>query len=139
MEIITARNVVAYSHQPNSLDMEVAFGQFPGQFIAFTAQKDDLAEHGRELYFRAIHGEFGPITELDAPAPSEDQQREQQSIKLQQAVVAMAPLEDAEKLGIASEEELSLLAAWRLYRVEVYRLPQSAGWPADVTWPEQPS
>jgi len=51
----------------------------------------------------------------------------------------MAPLEDAEKLGIASEEELSLLVAWRLYRVEVYRLPQSAGWPADVTWPEQPS
>ena len=139
MEIITARNVIAYSHQPDSLDMEVAFGHLPDQFVAFTARKDDSAEHGRELYFRAIHGEFGPVTELDAPLPSEGEQRERQSVKLQQAVVAMAPLEDAERLGIASEAELSLLAAWRLYRVEVYRLPQSAGWPADVIWPEQPS
>lgn len=138
IEIISVKNPRRMVWDEAAITLDVLFSHMQ-ESMPFTATADDMEEHGRELYFRAIYGEFGPITELAAPAPSEDQRREQQSIKLQQAVVAMAPLEDAEKLGIASEEELSLLAAWRLYRVEVYRLPQSAGWPADVTWPEQPS
>ena len=61
MDIITAKNVIAYATQPDSLDMEVAFAHLPDQFIPFTARKDDSAAHGRELYVRAMFGEFGDI------------------------------------------------------------------------------
>ncbi|MFM5656585.1 tail fiber assembly protein [Aeromonas veronii] len=50
----------------------------------------------------------------------------------------MAPLEDADKLGIISEREKAQLTAWQRYRVALYRLPQSEGWPTDVIWPDAP-
>ena len=50
----------------------------------------------------------------------------------------ISPLEDAEKLGIISDSERASLTALQLYRVALYRLPQSAGWPTDVIWPDAP-
>jgi hypothetical protein len=57
---------------------------------------------------------------------------------LKQAATTMAPLEDAEALGIISDTEREQLTAWQRYRVALYRLPQSEGWPAVVSWPEAP-
>ena len=51
----------------------------------------------------------------------------------------MAPLEDAAQLGIISDARArAQLTAWQRYRVALYRLPQSEGWPTDVTWPDAP-
>ncbi|WP_368205533.1 tail fiber assembly protein, partial [Aeromonas sp. s5] len=56
-------------------------------------------------------------------------------VRLQLAATAMAPLEDALALGIISEAEREQLSAWQRYRVALYRLPQSDGWPTEVNWP----
>jgi len=137
ISILAVRHVTARTGQPDTLDMEVWFSHLP-DYVPFTASKGDSEEHGRELYVRAMFGDFGPITNIAAPPPSEAQQRERLATKQQQAALTMAPLEDAEKLGIISDAERELLVAWQRYRVALYRLPQSEGWPAEVTWPEAP-
>lgn len=139
MKIITAKNVTAYAGQPGILDMEVEFSHLPGQLIPFTARKDDSEPHGRALYSMAMAGQFGAIAELEARKPSEQRQQELLAMKQQQAAATMAPLEDAEKLGIITPAESTQLAAWRTYRVTLYRLPQSEGWPTDVEWPAAPT
>lgn len=45
---------------PEALDMTVDFEDIGP--VPFTAHPGDCEEHGRELYARAVAGEFGPIT-----------------------------------------------------------------------------
>ncbi|MEM6050537.1 tail fiber assembly protein [Erwinia sp. P7711] len=49
----------------------------------------------------------------------------------------IAPLEDAVDLGMATDDEKSLLTSWKKYRVNLSRIDTSAA--PDLTWPEQPS
>lgn len=137
IEIIQARNVTADQGRDSELNMEVLFAHLPA-FVPFTARRDDIEPHGRELYSRAMFGEFGPIEEIPLPLPTEVEQQDHLDAQLKQAAATMAPLEDADKLGIISEPERKRLIAWQRYRVTLYRLPQSEGWPAEIAWPEVP-
>lgn len=137
IEIIRAKNPRHIAGDSDSITMDVLFSHIP-DFVQFTAKKDDSEEHGRELYSRAVFGEFGSIKVLAEAPPSEAEQQARLSGKLKQAGAAMAPLEDADKLGIISSPERDLLTKWQEYRVALYRLPQSAGWPANVEWPVEP-
>ncbi|SDR97161.1 virus tail fibre assembly protein, lambda gpK [Pseudomonas asplenii] len=50
----------------------------------------------------------------------------------------MGPLQDAVDLDEATSDEVSLLKAWKQYRVALNRVAQQAGFPIDVVWPELP-
>ena len=50
----------------------------------------------------------------------------------------IAPLQDAVDLGIATTEETVSLAAWKIYRVAVNRVPTQSSYPLTIDWPEQP-
>lgn len=52
---------------------------------------------------------------------------------------AIAPLQDAMDLGEATAEEGAALTAWKRYRVALNRLPDQAGYPGEITWPELPA
>lgn len=54
------------------------------------------------------------------------------------ATAAIAPLQDASDLGIATDAELDGLKAWKRYRVALSRLSGQEGFPLGVAWPEQP-
>ncbi|MDQ1886522.1 tail fiber assembly protein [Aeromonas salmonicida] len=137
IDIIKVRNVTAHLELDNELNMEVLFAHLQA-FVPFTARRNDCEEHGRELYSRAMFGEFGPIEVITPPPPTEAQQQAILADKLALAASAMAPLEDADTLGIISDAERERLTAWQRYRVTLYRLPQSDGWPTEVSWPEAP-
>ncbi|WP_265461968.1 tail fiber assembly protein [Aeromonas salmonicida] len=137
IDIIKVRNVTAHPSLDNELNMEVLFNHLQA-FVPFTARRNDCEEHGRELYSRAMFGEFGPIEVITPPPPTVAQQQDRLTDKLALAASAMAPLEDAETLGIISDAERERLTAWQRYRVTLYRLPQSDGWPTEVSWPEAP-
>ncbi|WP_429178687.1 tail fiber assembly protein [Aeromonas salmonicida] len=137
IDIIKVRNVTAHPEQDNELNMEVLFAHLPA-FVPFTARRNDCEEHGRELYSRAMFGEFGPIEVITPPPPTAAQLQDRLTDKLALAARAMAPLEDADTLGIISDAERERLTAWQRYRVALYRLPQSDGWPTEVSWPEAP-
>lgn len=137
IEIISAKNPRCRESEPGVITLDVRFSHLPSE-VPFTACRNDCEEHGRELYSRAVFGEFGPIEVVTQPPPSEAEQRDCLDGKLKQAATTMAPLEDAEKIGIITDSEAAKLLTWRRYRVALYRLPESEGWPADVEWPESP-
>lgn len=55
---------------------------------------------------------------------------------LNEATVAIGPLQDAVDLGIATETELMQLNTWKKYRVLLNRVDTSLA--PDITWPEKP-
>ncbi|HDO1322755.1 TPA: tail fiber assembly protein [Aeromonas veronii] len=137
IEVITAANPRHLAGDQDSITLDVRFSHLE-EVVKFTARRDDTEPHGRELYSRAVFGEFGDIAVITPPPPTEEEQQARLNEELKRAAAVMAPLEDADKLGIISENEKAQLTAWRLYRVALYRLPQSEGWPTDVTWPDAP-
>lgn len=137
IEVLSAARPRHYVGDPDSITLDVRFAHLPDP-VQFAARKDDLEAHGRELYSRAVFGEFGDIEVIPVPPPTEAEQQARLDALLKQAANAMAPLLDAEALGIISEAEREQLTAWQRYRVALYRLPQSDGWPAEVTLPEAP-
>ncbi|MBR7631520.1 tail fiber assembly protein [Aeromonas popoffii] len=137
IEIISATHPRHLATDPETITLDVLFAHLP-EPVAFTARKDDPEPHGRELYSRAVFGEFGDIEVLLTAPPTEAQQQAILADKLKQAASAMAPLEDAHTLGIISEAERVRLTRWQHHRVTLYRLPQSDGWPSEVSWPEEP-
>ncbi|WP_368164317.1 tail fiber assembly protein [Aeromonas sp. R6-2] len=137
IEVITAANPRHLAGDEDSITLDVRFSHLE-QVVEFTARRDDAERHGRELYSRAVFGEFGDITVISPPPPTEAQQQARLNDALKRATAVMAPLEDADTLGIISESEKAQLTAWRHYRVALMRLPQSEGWPNQVTLPEAP-
>lgn len=52
------------------------------------------------------------------------------------AAQAIAPLQDAVDLSMATEEEMASLSAWKTYRVLLNRV--DTGKPDETEWPESP-
>lgn len=65
-------------------------------------------------------------------------QAEQQKLVLQQAAAAaIAPLERAVRLKMATEQETEQLTAWERYSVLLNRVDTATA--PDIAWPEQPA
>lgn len=135
IKILSAKYPRRYIADTDTITLDVQFAHLP-EPVSFTACQDDPEEHGRELYVRALFGEYGPITELPKPLPTEAEQQARLSEALTRAAVIMAPLQDACDLGVATPEERLRLDALKRHRVTLVRLPESEGWPMNVVWPE---
>ncbi|TCV57933.1 tail fiber assembly protein [Pseudomonas fluorescens] len=57
---------------------------------------------------------------------------------LRDAVLRIAPLQYAEDIGDASDQEQLALMEWKLYSVELNRIQHQTGFPTDITWPVVP-
>ena len=55
------------------------------------------------------------------------------------ADAAIAPLQDAIDLDMATNEEAAMLTEWKRYRVLLSRLPDQEGYPNDIEWPAPPA
>lgn len=62
---------------------------------------------------------------------------QQKTKLLNEAAGAMAPLQDAAEIGIATDDELKQLKAWKTYRVMLNRADVSVA--PEITWPEIPA
>lgn len=76
--------------------------------------------------------------EIANPPPSKQQliaeAEYQKQALLNDATAAIAPLQDAVDLGIATDKEREQLRAWKEHRVEVNRVDVGLG--VGVNWPE---
>ncbi|HHN8402974.1 TPA: tail fiber assembly protein [Morganella morganii] len=76
----------------------------------------------------------------DIPPPTKEQLIEQADAKKQRlmadATVSMAPLQDADDIGEATDDELLQLKAWKKYRVLLNRVDTSTA--PDIDWPVKP-
>ncbi|MEG0433401.1 MAG: tail fiber assembly protein [Morganella sp. (in: enterobacteria)] len=77
---------------------------------------------------------------LAPPPPTKEQLIEQAEAKKQrlmaEATVLMAPLQDADDIGEATDEESAQLKAWKKYRVALNRVDTSTA--PDIDWPVKP-
>jgi len=55
------------------------------------------------------------------------------------ATASIAPLQDAEDLEIASQQEIDLLLRWKRYRIDLMRLHEQPGFPLQFEWPSAPA
>jgi hypothetical protein len=67
MDIQNARSPVYVREDQSMIDMEIEHPAYG--WIAFSASPDDVEGHGRDLYARALAGEFGPVADYVPPAP----------------------------------------------------------------------
>lgn len=78
---------------------------------------------------------------IDTPQLTPVQQVEiaswEKAARLEMAGKAIAPLQDADDLGVATAEEKPLLLAWKKYRVLINRIDVAQG--DAIAWPEVPS
>ena len=51
---------------------------------------------------------------------------------------AIAPLQDAVELEEATQAEAEALKDWKRYRIALRRLPEQAGYPQSIDWPDPP-
>lgn len=74
--LIDARNPQWGNAEQTLIQVEAKFEHYPEEwgYLLFTANPNDVEEHGRDLYNRCVNGEFGTIAEYVAPVeeqPSE--------------------------------------------------------------------
>lgn len=113
----------------------------------------DAIEITHELYAELLAGnaqgklivadENGLPVLQEPPPPSSEQQAASASALrthlLQAAATAIAPLQDAVDIGMATEAEQTKLNAWKVYRVLLNRIEQQPGYPHTIEWPASPA
>jgi hypothetical protein len=70
MIIESVRNPQWVNAEHTMIDVVVKFGHFTDE-VPFTANKNDVAQHGRELFALIESGKYGEIAEYVAPPESE--------------------------------------------------------------------
>ncbi|HBC5219937.1 TPA: tail fiber assembly protein [Serratia marcescens] len=132
------------------IDCDVIFPDLSDSPISFTAIPNDSTEHGRDIYNRALNGEFGVIViaknevgyywdgnefveyDFDIEALHFDEMKNR---LISEASQKISILSDAVDLGIATDEEKVNIDKWKQYRVLVNRMSKENG----SGWPEKPA
>lgn len=95
----------------------------------FTATSYDVEAHGRELFQRAVDGEYGPIADYEPPSNAllADLVRGNRN-----ALLASTDWTQQPDVPQATRDK------WVAYRQALRDVPQQPGFPSDVVWPEKP-
>jgi hypothetical protein len=72
------------------------------------------------------------------PAPKAVDVLALRDVYLREAALRVAPLQDAHDLGEATPGEAAELLEWKRYRIDLNRIDQQPGFPAEVEWPTKP-
>jgi hypothetical protein len=67
--LISAANPRYLNAEGTAITLDCEFSHLPGEIHPFCAMPIDVEAHGREVYARAVAGEFGQITPYVAPPP----------------------------------------------------------------------
>ena len=108
-EIARARNPQWVDANHNMIDLEVDFAPLDEEWLPYTCSPTDVVEHSRELYQRALAGEFGPIdnepviTEAERWTPYFDNNIEVSTEALVQILLEKGTLTDDEVDAILIE------------------------------------
>jgi hypothetical protein len=69
MIAISVKNPMYSNPQKEGVNLDVVFEGMGDDPMPFTAMPNDVEEHGRILYAKAIAGEFGDIADWIQPTP----------------------------------------------------------------------
>lgn len=114
-----------------TITLLIKFSHLPDP-IQFTASPDDAEAHGRDIYARALAGEFGEVAEYSPPTAYEVATRESPRRLAVEQKYATEQASHAWMLGDTVTSD-----AWKAYYQELGALPKMKSWPL-VHWPERP-
>lgn len=117
-----------------------ANGTWPDDVTPITNEEwNTYRVQGQRGKVRGANAEGRPCW-IDAPQLTPMQHREiaswEKAARLEMAGKAIAPLQDADDLGVATAEEKALLLAWKRYRVLINRVDAETA--PDIDWPIAP-
>lgn len=116
-----------------SIELIVHFEEI-GQEVPFHATPNDTEEHGRDIYTRAIAGEFGSIAEWTPPTTEElaaNARGHRDNLLSELDSIVSNPLRWA---SFTTEQQ----TAWANYRQALLDVPQQADFPNTINWPTKP-
>lgn len=130
-----------YSPSNNAFYDTAINKEIPGDAINITDQAwSDLLAGQAEGKLIACGADMLPSL-TDQPLPTAEElisKAEDKRSRLRaEADTAIQPLQDASDLGMATDDEASLLVAWKKYRVMLMRINTKD--PEEIAWPEQPT
>jgi hypothetical protein len=134
MKYKTVKNLKWVDENHTKIDCEVDFDDLIEEFVPFTADPNDITEHGKEIFAKAVAGEFGTIVEYTPPPLSfyEAMVRDERNWLLSELdLIVSNPL----RFNTLTTEQKDELA---VYRQALLDVPQQPGFPLDVTFPEKP-
>jgi hypothetical protein len=136
MQYNTVTNLTYADFEQTRINCSVDFTS--AGILPFTADKNDPEPHGREIFERAVAGDFGAIEDYQPPPemntiPPSDQQRSRRNQILESLdQVVTNPLRWAELTQSQQQD-------YARYRQELLDVPQQANFPNDISWPTPPN
>lgn len=111
----------------------------PAEGLAAIALADEFEfPEGDWWIVNGTPSEVDPEVPATLPPLNESDARAVRDTFLRLAAVRIAPLQDAVDLDEATEEETAALTEWKRYRIDLNRIDQQPGFPAEVVWPTKP-
>lgn len=90
--------------------------------LPFTADPNDPAKHGRDIYARAVAGEFGQVSPFTATAPTNDDVSQATKAERNSRLAATDWTQSADVPQTTKDK-------WAIYRQALRDVPQQEGFP----------
>lgn len=129
MKLLSAKNPKWMNKEKTLIDLVVRFEEM-NEEIPFTANKNDVEEHGRNIFEMCAAGQFGRIQDYTPPT------REQLSFHAKIKRDTLLNNTDWTQLPDVPEETKQ---KWSVYRQALRDITKQEGYPNTVTWPTEPT
>jgi hypothetical protein len=116
---------------------DVDFEHLDQIYVPFSADENDKYNHTKEIFAKAIAGEFGIIAEYEEPLPPTKEQLAQQARWQRDSLLQEVDRIVSNPLRWASFSQAQQ-TAWANYRQALLDVPQQDGFPNSVDFPVKP-
>lgn len=131
VKLIYAKNPKWVDVEHSRIDIIAKFEHLNNE-VPFTADPNDCEAHGRDIFARAVAGEFGEIAEYVPPPPPTEEQMAEQVRYERDRLLAETDWTQAADIPQATKDK------WAPYRQALRDIPEQEGFPFNVVWPEKP-
>lgn len=120
---------------PDNLSIDIEINHPVYGWIPFTANPNDVEEHGRALFLQASSGEFGEISAYIPPS-IEILSKNARAERDERLLIEVDPIVlNSLRWNDLSQSDKDLIA---VYRRALLDLPQQSGFPTQIDWPVYP-
>jgi hypothetical protein len=133
MNYTNVTNLIWANAEHTMINCEVTFETIGT--VPFTATPNDVEEHGRDIYARAVFGEFGVIAEWTPPTTEQlaaNARGHRDNLLSEVDNIVGNPLRWA---SFSQAQQTT----WANYRQALLDVPQQAGFPNTINWPTKPT
>jgi hypothetical protein len=129
----SGKNPIWKNSENTLINLEVTFVEFGDEILPFTAHPDDVEEHGRDIYARAINGEFGAIADYVPPTTEQlwRRARDRRDDLLTKSDILVLP----DRWATYTEERQTALSTYR----QALRDITTQSDPSSIVWPILPT